>query len=61
MAQLVEELLRSKNIHPTESELVALTARWNDLQQQRGSLKGINLGPADIALSHIPGGDHLEH
>lgn len=61
MTQLVKELLRSKNIHPTEKELAALTARWGSLQQQRGDLEGITLGPADIALRHIPGGDHLEH
>lgn len=61
MAQPVEELLRARNIHPTDTELAALTARWEGLQRQRGTLGGIALGPADIALRHIPGGDHLGH
>lgn len=61
MAQPVEELLRAKNVHPTDDELAALQARWDGLRRQRGELEGIDLGPADIALRHIPGGDHLEH
>lgn len=60
MAQLVEELLRSRNIHPSEQELSALITRWQNMQRQRGDLEGIHLGEADIALRNIPGGDHLE-
>lgn len=60
MAQPVEELLRARNVHPTNAELATLTARWAGLQAQRGTLEGIELGPADIALRTIPGGDHLE-
>lgn len=60
MTQLVEEILRSRNIHPSEQELTALTRRWQGMQRQRGDLEGIRLGDADIALRSIPGGDHVE-
>lgn len=60
MTQSVEDLLRTRDIHPTDAELATLNARWAGLQKQRGTLEGINLGPADIALRTIPGGDHLE-
>lgn len=61
MSQLIRDLLADRNIHPSDTELAGLAARWQGLQRQRGSLEGIALGEADIALRTIPGGDHLEH
>lgn len=60
MSRYVEEVLRSKNIHPTDPELESLAAKWQALQRQRGTLAGITLADADIALRCIPGGDHVE-
>lgn len=60
MSRYVEEVLRSKNIHPTDPELESLAAKWQALQRQRGTLASIALDDADIALRCIPGGDHVE-
>lgn len=56
----VKEILEHQGITPTPEHLDILEQRRAEMAELRGSLEGIALDDADIAVRNIPGGDHYE-
>lgn len=60
MRVTVEQALISKGIIPKKEHLENLEFRWQELNELRGNLDGIEINEADIAIKNIAGGDHIE-
>lgn len=59
MALSVQDLLADKGIHPPADALPKLEAKWAEIKERKGTLSGVALDDADIAVRSIPGGDHV--
>ncbi|WP_026581443.1 hypothetical protein [Bacillus sp. J33] len=56
----IRNLLVSKGIQTPENHLEMLEIRWERLETFKKDLNHVKLDDQDIALRHIPGGDHVE-
>lgn len=59
MAPSVYDTLAAKGIHPSDDHLTRLEEKFAEIQARKGTLEGIAVNDADIALRNIPGGDHV--
>lgn len=60
MTLSVQQILAEKGVNPTPEHLQKIEAKWAEIVALKGTLDGIRLDDADIALRNIPGGDHLD-
>ena len=54
----IQQLLATKNIHPSQESIALLEKKWKETLELKGNLSGINIDDGDIALKNIAGGDH---
>ncbi|MEZ2659938.1 hypothetical protein [Aneurinibacillus aneurinilyticus] len=60
MKVILRDVLKSKGVQVSESHLDILEQRWQSIQYLKADIEHAVLDDYDIALTSIPGGDHVE-
>ncbi|GED14641.1 hypothetical protein [Aneurinibacillus migulanus] len=60
MKVTLRDVLESRGVQVSESHLDVLEQRWQAIQYLKADFESAVLDDYDIALRHIPGGDHIE-
>lgn len=60
MKEAIRYVLANRGIKVSTENLIILEKHWGALVHQRSRVQEVLLADSDIALRHIPGGDHID-
>lgn len=60
LKRTIQNQLKSKGVQVPAPHIDELVLRWQEIERLKGDQANALLDDNDIALRHIPGGDHIE-